>query len=139
MPPTTADGSVATPRRGQIHGVFSARFDSWDGTGLHVTEPRSGTSWTFPASEIASMDARTSSNRSRSALVRGALAGAIAGAVSVYYYNAARDNQFSKFAFGEYTTQIVRGAGIGFIIGGAYRYVRPPGNWEAVQPPEQKP
>ena len=133
--PTTIDGAVANPGRGQIHGVFRARFDSWDGTGLRVTEPRSGMSWSFPASEVASVDARTRSDRSASALVRGALVGAVVGAVSVYYYNAYRDHQFDSFAFGAYTTQIVRGGAIGFVIGGAYRYERPAGRWQPVRPP----
>lgn len=138
-PPSTTDGSVARPERGQIQGVFRGRYDSWDGAGLHVTEPRSGMTWTFPASEVASVDARTSSDRSRSALVRGALVGAVVGAVGVYFYNAARDNQFNKLAFGEYSTQMMHGAAIGFVVGAAWRYERPAGHWEPVRPPEQKP
>ena len=136
-PPTTVDGSVANPTRGQIHGVIRARFDSWDQTALHVTEPRSGMGWSFPASEIASVDARTRSDRSRSALIRGALVGAIVGAVGVYYYNAYRDQQFNKFAFGAYAPQMLRGAAIGFAIGGVYRYERPAGRWQPVQPPQK--
>ena len=138
-PPTTIDGAVANPGRGQIHGVLRARFDSWDGTGLHVTEPRSGMTWSFPANEIQSVDARTRSDRSRSSLVRGALIGAVVGAVGVYYYNAYRDQQFDKFAFGTYSTPMFRGAAIGFVVGGLYRHERPAGRWQPVQPPTQEP
>ena len=136
-PATIADAPPANPVVGRSGGVFKGRFDSWDASALHVTQPSTKMSWSFPRSSVVSIDARTGSDRSRAALFRGALLGAATGAIGVFFFTSTKYHTLNPFAYGELSADITRGAAAGVVVGGALRYVRPPGIWRHVRFPEQ--
>ncbi len=82
------------------------------------------------------MDALTGTDRSRGAIVRGALAGAVIGALAVYYEDAGKYHTYAPFGGAHDVNRWMVGiSALGFLAGGAYRYVRPPDVWQQVRRP----
>ena len=128
--------TVADPVTGRGGGLFKGRFESWDSSGLHAVDTKSGMSWTFPSTAVASVQALTGTDRSRGAILRGAVVGAVVGALAVYYEDAGKYHTYNPFGGAHDVNRWMVGIStLGFVAGGAYRYVHPAQIWQLVQRP----
>lgn len=128
---------VADPQAGQSSGLFRGSFQSWDSSGLHAIDSKSGMSWTFPSTAVTSVAAATGTDHSRGAILRGALMGAAVGALAVYYEDAGKYHTYSPFGAAHNVNRWMLGiSAVGFAVGGAYRRLRPPKVWRPVERPE---